>query len=52
MKSKYDKIFDKVKKDKENKEKKFLESVTKAIRPLENMKSEFVKKFSIKLPLN
>ena len=34
MKSKYDKIFDKVKKDKENKEKKFLESAIKAIRPL------------------
>jgi hypothetical protein len=33
MKSKYDKIFAKVKKNKEEKEKKFLESVIKVVRP-------------------
>ena len=49
MKSKYDKIFAKVKKNKEEKEKKFLESVTKAVRPLAEHEERIRKKIFNKI---
>lgn len=49
MKSKYDKIFAKVKKNKEEKEKKFLESVTKAVQPLTEHEERIRKKIFNKI---